>query len=244
MRASTPLLIAGGLIMTAAGFLIPVALVPMFGARLLIAAWLVLWFLSFLLIVMFMLIDWASWRRRPARFRISSHSFVAPSQVTPWPAFALVVPWFAFLAGGAIQAGTVFGLAIVAVLGIMVTFSLLTWRGYGLELTPNGITERASGFRRTIPWVALAPGGPLRPAGFPYRLDLAVLRPDLVSQRGWSLGSLGHGSRQRPRLDIQLHVHPWFLADAIRWYAEHPEHRAGIGTPVEHARLLAAITSR
>jgi hypothetical protein len=31
------------------------------------------------------------------------------------------------------------------------------------------------------------------------------------------------------------------LAWAIRWYAEHPEHRAGIGTPVEHDRLVAAL---
>jgi hypothetical protein len=37
-------------------------------------------------------------------------------------------------------------------------------------------------------------------------------------------------------------AHPWLPADAIRWYAEHPEHRAGIGTQEEHDRLISTVT--
>jgi hypothetical protein len=36
-------------------------------------------------------------------------------------------------------------------------------------------------------------------------------------------------------------VAAWFIADAIRHYATHPEHRAAIGTEAEYGRLLDAI---
>jgi hypothetical protein len=64
-------------------------------------------------------------------------------------------------------------------------------------------------------------------------------RPELVTQRGWALA---YGTRQSPSIPLQLNVHPWFVADAIRWYAEHPEHRSAIGQPAEHDRLLAALS--
>jgi hypothetical protein len=67
-----------------------------------------------------------------------------------------------------------------------------------------------------------------------------VARPDLVVQRGWAVGS---GTRQWPVLSLQVRTHPWFFADAIAWYVAHPEHRAAIGTPDEHARLVAALTA-
>lgn len=36
-------------------------------------------------------------------------------------------------------------------------------------------------------------------------------------------------------------VHPWFIADAIRYYATYPEHRAAIGTQAEYERLVATL---
>jgi hypothetical protein len=60
----------------------------------------------------------------------------------------------------------------------------------------------------------------------------------LVVRKGWII--LG-GSHEYPVLQAQTSVHPWFLVDAIRWYAEHPEHRADIGTQSEHDRLLATL---
>ena len=38
-------------------------------------------------------------------------------------------------------------------------------------------------------------------------------------------------------------MRPDFLADAIRWYVEHPDDRAGIGTAAEHDRLIAALST-
>ncbi len=57
-------------------------------------------------------------------------------------------------------------------------------------------------------------------------IHLTVSLPDLVELRGW----------RRPAGD------PTLLAWAIRWYTEHPEDRAGIGTPAEHDRLVAILT--
>lgn len=42
-------------------------------------------------------------------------------------------------------------------------------------------------------------------------------------------------------VSTEVDVNPWFLADAIRWYVEHPENRPAIGTQEEHTRLLAAL---
>jgi hypothetical protein len=67
---------------------------------------------------------------------------------------------------------------------------------------------------------------------------LIATRPGLVRQRGLSLGS---GTAERPCLSLAMDVHPLFLADAIRWYADHPADRAAIGTQTEHDRLLAAL---
>jgi hypothetical protein len=122
--------------------------------------------------------------------------------------------------------------AVVCVIG---------WNGPVYRLTPSGIVWRAPLARQEIPWEALAPGGPVRPQSGTWmtgRLHLATVRPDLVRQRGirsWI------GNPQYPALPIQTRVHPWFLADAIRWYAEHPEHRAGIGTQAELDRLIATL---
>lgn len=57
------------------------------------------------------------------------------------------------------------------------------------------------------------------------------------------MAGLGAGTPQAPVIGLQLEIDPAFLAEAIRWYAEHPEHRAAIGTPAELDRLVAAVTA-
>jgi hypothetical protein len=65
---------------------------------------------------------------------------------------------------------------------------------------------------------------------------LVLTRPELVRRR-----------RRRPPpfmgdwITTQVDVPSWFLADAIRWYVEHPEDRTAIGTHAEHERLIAAL---
>jgi hypothetical protein len=108
-----------------------------------------------------------------------------------------------------------------------------------LQLTATGLRWDARVFRRNIPWEALAPGGPPRPGPADWKLILATVRPDLVTEAGLHRGT---GTRQAPVIPLQLKVHPVFLADAIRWYTEHPEHRAAIGTQAELERLVAALT--
>lgn len=104
-----------------------------------------------------------------------------------------------------------------------------------VELTPEGLQTRILWDRRFIPWEALAPGGPPRPKLFEGRIRLGLTRPDLVR----------HGRIRFPvfanSVPANTNVHPWLLADAIRWYAEHPEDRAAIGTEAGHERLLAAV---
>jgi len=75
-------------------------------------------------------------------------------------------------------------------------------------------------------------------------VDVAV--PFFVMFLGASVAAMASIIRaislDRPGLPVHLNVHPWFLADAIRWYANHPEHRAAIGTDAEHDRLVGALT--
>jgi hypothetical protein len=122
---------------------------------------------------------------------------------------------------------------------VLVATAVMVWRGLGIELTPAGVWWRGGPGRRLVPWESLEQGGPPRPRTDAKRLSLAVVRPELVLQRGWTIGL---GNRQAPALPLQVDVHPWFLADAIRWYAEHPEDRAAIGTQAEHDRLVTALT--
>lgn len=69
---------------------------------------------------------------------------------------------------------------VVATAAVVVS----AWRGFAIELTPSGLYWRGPLLYRSIPWEALAPGGPSHPEPRTNRLDLAVTRPDLVVQRG------------------------------------------------------------
>ncbi|MFF4893334.1 hypothetical protein [Micromonospora chersina] len=108
------------------------------------------------------------------------------------------------------------------------------WRGVAVELRPDGVHQRDVTGSLTVPWEALTPGRPSRPAARAATLALTYAQPDLVRRRG--ILRLG----RRLRVD---NVHPWFIADTIRYYVDHPQHRAAIGEPAEYQRLLHALTS-
>lgn len=109
------------------------------------------------------------------------------------------------------------------------------WRGVSVELRPDGVCQRDFTGSLMVPWEALAPGRPSRPAVGASTLALTYAQPDLVRRRG--ILPLG---RRRLRID---NVHPWFIADTVRHYVDHPQHRAAIGEPAEYQRLWHALTS-
>ncbi|MET7808870.1 hypothetical protein [Micromonospora chersina] len=106
------------------------------------------------------------------------------------------------------------------------------WRGLSVQLRPEGVCQRDFAGRLTVPWEALAPGRPSRPRVRASILTLTYARPELVRRRGLV------PSRRRLRID---NVHAWFIADAIRHYVDHPQHRAAIGDPAEYQRLWQAL---
>ncbi len=122
----------------------------------------------------------------------------------------------------------------VLVLGWLVA-AALTGRPR-VELTPDAVHVRDLAGRLTVPWDALRAGTPVRPDG-DRMVRLAVARPELVRRRG-----IVFGSRRRPLVLLQwLDVHPWFLADVLRWYVDHPAERASIGTAEGYARLRRGL---
>lgn len=183
--------------------------------------------------------------KRPARFAITPTGFAVPPLVSLGLFTGFLLVMSAQAIGGLIALGDVhrwwFWANTVPMLlasGLAVVFA---WRGTMLELRPDGVHQRGSLLWRVIPWDALAAGGPPRPPYGDKYLYLATSRPDLVRQKGISLGS---GPAEQPRLMLRMKVHPWFLADAIRWYTEHPQDRAAIGAPAEHERLMAVLSGR
>lgn len=120
-----------------------------------------------------------------------------------------------------------------AVTAMMVSFA---WGGFAVELTPAGISSRGPLHRRLIPWQAVA--GLPRPDRNAKLLRLVVDQPQLVVQRGWHGFT---GTRQHPTLAVDASA--WQLAEAIRWYVEHPADRAAIGTRAGHDRLITEVGS-
>ena len=103
------------------------------------------------------------------------------------------------------------------------------WAGDGPRLRPEGIEVRMGVGSLRVPWEALSRDQPQRPGLHDTYLRLSYDRPQLVRRRGiYAAGD---------RLQIDS-VHPWFIADVIRHYGNHPEHRHAIGTPAEYHRLL------
>jgi hypothetical protein len=85
----------------------------------------------------------------------------------------------------------------------------------------------------TASWEAVAPGYPLRPEIRAWNLALTYTRPDLVRRRSIVF------SRWLVNID---NVRAWFIADVIRYYVAHPEHRAAIGTESQYERLYRVLT--
>lgn len=105
-----------------------------------------------------------------------------------------------------------------------------------IDLTPVGVEVREAAGRRNIPWDALAAGTPVR-QGSGNTLRLRVARPELVERRG-----LVVSSATAPRVLLGwLLVHPWYLADVLRFYVDHPEERAALGTPAGDERLRRTL---
>lgn len=190
---------------------------------------------------------------RPARFAVTDGVFAVPVRRTPGLAAVADLILTIGLLGGILilltegmtdrsapAALVTGGLVMIGALTLSaVCMAVLSWPGLALELTPEGVRHRAGYLSGEVPWAALAQG-PQRPAPGDDWLALLVARPELVVRRGWALGL---DSATRVFLPLGLDTHPWLLADAIRWYVEHPEHRAAIGTQAEHDRLLAALAA-
>jgi hypothetical protein len=113
-----------------------------------------------------------------------------------------------------------------------VVVAALRGRPY-VELTPRAVVLRGAFGRCTVPWEALQSGPPYLGA---RTLPLAVARPDLVVSRGLARGPA--------RVTLaNAGISRWLLAGAIRYYVDHPDRRAAIGTPAEHDRLLAELSA-
>lgn len=123
----------------------------------------------------------------------------------------------------------------VLVLGAVVMAVAIagTWRGTGIELRPDGLRDREVAGILIVPWDALPVVTPSRSRStFKTYLRVTYARPELVRRRGLAV------SRRRLSTDG---IDQQFAARAIRYYVTHPEHRAAIGTPTEHNRLLSEI---
>ncbi|WCN80162.1 hypothetical protein [Micromonospora sp. LH3U1] len=183
-------------------------------------------------------------RQRPATWEVAvgSKSFVAsasPRWTGPW---SILLGW---LAGGAVLTervpgeervrlaeipGTVaMSIAIPAVV-LAGTAAVLLLNRPRLTLAPNGITKQGLTRRTFLRWDRLLPGGPPPPRG---TANVTLQRHPATP-----------GGPPVPSLlpTVSLHVDPAFLADTIRHYVEHPEHRSAIGTRHELDRLREALT--
>ncbi len=128
---------------------------------------------------------------------------------------------------------------VLLVMGGLVTLLVVTALRGGPQilLTPAAVVEETWWGNRTIPWEALRPGPPMRPPRLRNSLTLIVDRPALVVRR-----ELLRGSTRRPRLDLaHLRVDPWFLADAVWFYLDHPQRRNVIGWQAEYERFFREL---
>ncbi|MDG4821699.1 hypothetical protein O7635_07510 [Asanoa sp. WMMD1127] len=116
------------------------------------------------------------------------------------------------------------GLMALALLGFHLA---ILWLGLpSVVFTPQEVRLRCHIGFLAVPWDGLRPGHPRQPGPRDRVLHLTTMPSSPTRSRGLAVVPLK-----------LLDIHPWFLADAIRHYAAHPEHRAAIGTPAEHDRL-------
>jgi hypothetical protein len=189
---------------------------------------------------------------RPRRFLVHNGAFVAPWSRTRLPVSMLAIVSVPLLFGRQLAdlvrteepadfSSPVHAFGIAALMLIIFVHVILSSRqASDLVLTPEGILWRNTLLRRFIPWPALAAGGPPRPRSTAKELFLVVARPELVTNPGIRL--MPARPIRYPAIDLTAGLQPDFLADAIRWYVEHPADRAAIGTTAEHDRLVTALS--
>jgi hypothetical protein len=202
-------------------------------------------------------------RTRPAAFVVRGDAAAFTAPPAAWPVlFSLCLMVFAGDRVGSVVRSVraddwlwvevgIAGLQVVAVL----LFVAQAWQGYDIALRPDGLYDRRSLGTLIVPWEAIPvprPGRrPGRPTGavfppgafaaqdpHPADVQLAEVRlgyvqPDLVRRRGlvWNTKRI-----------YAVHLDARVLAGAIGFYAQHPEHRASIGTDSGYRLLHRALT--
>ena len=197
---------------------------------------------------------WLPYRSKPAALRVradpSDRAFVAPPQYLALAAQAAAQLTFAAcwarlplqtLEEGDGLASALYAALTFLLLAGVVAMSLL-WvvaifrDGIRLELRPEGLLVVTLLGRHVVPWEAVAVGPP--PYTSRWKTSRIIIgRPELVRTSGLL--------RLYPQVLLplpQLGVQHAFLTNVINHYLWHPEHRAAIGTPEEHERLVGRIT--
>ncbi|MFC0528242.1 hypothetical protein [Phytohabitans kaempferiae] len=164
-------------------------------------------------------------------------AFVTPT--SPWMVGPFVI-MLMFLAGNGLAterapdgevsisaAGWAQTLVTVAIIFTVAGWTL--FRGPRVELRPGGLLVR-SVRTHLVRWESVLASGPPAPMEKPRQISLLVRRqpPD-------------YGAYVVRILHRWLAVDAAFLASAIRYYVDNPEHRAEIGTRGELDRLTAAL---
>jgi len=172
----------------------------------------------------------------PATFTVEDDAFVAPVNARRTVEIAALILVVTSQAALAIEGGGLVDTLLPAVLALVAAVPLArSLRVPGqVELRPSGLRVPGRWRAVDVPWEALRPGTPWAPRLRTQRLDLVVATGYLVlppSERRAVLGV---------PIDV-LDVHPWFLADAVRYYVAHPEHRAAIGRRAELERLTLRL---
>jgi hypothetical protein len=107
---------------------------------------------------------------------------------------------------------------------VAAAFAVLWLPGPAVRLTPAGFAWRSAVRWHMVSWDDLLTGGPAPVRG--WRMRLEHRGPDGAPARSLAPAAL-------------LYVDSVFIATVVRHYAEHPEHRADIGTRTELDRLEA-----
>lgn len=192
-------------------------------------------------LIAFGVLSWPSRRGGATRFMVHAGSFRMPQPGRDAAAslVALLMVNSSMAQGWGLlddpQPHRATGGVALAVGMVTLAFIIATiWRAVGLELRPDGLIDRRALGTMHVPWEALQPGHPPRPRLDATSLPLSVDRPELVRRRDLRRGS-------GVSIDIR-YIHPWFLADAIRFYTDNPHQRVLIGTAEGHEHLLQALT--
>jgi hypothetical protein len=168
--------------------------------------------------------------RRPSSFAVKRNRFFAPLE--PQRAGLNIIIWMLF--GGSLLATTdnlQAGAIMAAGFFLMAAAWLIIWRPW-IALTPTGLVVQRFRRRVVVAWDDIAPGEPAKPRKRRPRSLNLYLKGEPLYGTIPLCEEVPVGS---------FFVDAAFLVAAIRYYAEHPEHRAGIGTETEHARLVVLL---